>query len=323
MEKNKKVDIKMIIIIVLTVALLVLCVFLGKQISTTTELESNRSNAERNVNEKISYAKSSYSCDVGATIETTITITGGKSDSKIKSFSTTNTEIATIEKSSQGDNKSKINVKIKCIKAGTVTLKAESNGGASTTASLTVNEVQDKIVFNKTNYTCKEGDRFDASVTSNSRVSSITSSNEEITMVSTISSSGNTYVAHMSCSKAGTVKLTAKTESGVSATANVTVTKSQETVKFSAASYTCKVGEVINTMVRTAKGDYSFDIGNLTYSSADSSIATIEEGNTKGLIPNCTGCYTIHMTCKKVGTTKLIAKFSDSVKDVATITVTK
>lgn len=323
MEKsNKKRDIKISISIILTAFLLVLCVFLGKQISTTSKLQSTDLNTERNVNEKISYAKSSYSCDEGKIIETTITITDGTEASKIKSFSTSNLEIATIEKSSQGDNKSTIKVKITCKKVGIVTLKAESNGGAETTSSLTVNEVQDTIAFDKKNYSCKEGDRFNVNVTSTSAIASYISDNEEIAMIDPLSSNGNKYVAAVACSNVGTVKLTAKSVNGATAVASLTVTKATESVRFSASNYNCKVGEVINTMVRTGKGDYSHDIGSLTYSSDDPSIATIESGNTQGLIPNCTGCHTIHMTCKKVGTTKLTAKYTDSVKDVATITVT-
>ena len=91
----------------------------------------------------INYKEESYTCDIGQEISTTITAEGPNDKiATIKSYSSNNTNIATIEKDLENDIKcvNCIAVKIKCKNSGTVTLTATSSEGVTTKVSMTVND---------------------------------------------------------------------------------------------------------------------------------------------------------------------------------------
>lgn len=119
----------------------------------------------------ISYDKQSYSCKEGETITTNISVEfSGLIPSHdieileqptVKSYKSSNTNIATIEKHPTivSKNANSETVLIKCLKTGDVVLSAISNLGATTTSKVSVaNKIETgKIIFEKNNYDVSYG----------------------------------------------------------------------------------------------------------------------------------------------------------------------
>ena len=129
----------------------------GKNDKTTTVMKK----VEKKKNNSISYDKTSYTCTEGTKIDAIITATSDDLSATVKSYSSTNPEIATVTKHPTMAVKC-VNceaVQITCNKSGKTTLTAESTTGAKTTTTVNV-AAKDKgtIAYDKTSYSCNAGE---------------------------------------------------------------------------------------------------------------------------------------------------------------------
>ena len=164
-----------------------------------------------------------------------ITATGGSTPAGIKSYSSSNTNVATID-----DNTSvQVNcyncriVRVVCKKAGSVILSATSTTGATTTSSLTVNKDVGTISFAQSSYTCKAGESFQTLITAIgpegqiATVSTFKSSNTNIATIDTnvtmVPNCYNCRMVRVNCLKSGTVSLSATSSTGAKTVSNLTV----------------------------------------------------------------------------------------------------
>ena len=271
----------------------------------------------------ISFKESSYSCNVGQTFETIITATNSSNNATVKTYSSSNASIASVD-----DNVSEVPkcynckaIRVICHKEGTVKLTATSSTGAQVTANLTVNTMG-TISFRESSYACIEGESFQTTiiVSKNATVKSYTSSNTTIASIigegTTIGGCTNCKTIVVACHKEGTVKLTATSSTGAKATANLTV-NSKGTISFKESSYSCKVGETFETII-TAN---PYDATVKTYTSSNTSIASVDDNVSEE--PRCYNCKAIRVICKKEGIIKLTATSSKGAKATVTLTVQK
>ena len=280
----------------------------------------------------ITFDQSSFSCEEGEKLTTTITA-GGSLNARVESYTSSNTSIATIEKHPTISVKciNCIAVQITCKKAGDVTLSAKSNEGAKTTAKVKVKSVEEKIFFDKSDYSCKAGEKVSATITAigNFRtkvpmVESFKSENDEIARIIkhpdyTIKCI-NCVAVQINCNKVGTTAISAVSTTGAKGRATVTVTEAEKAkISFDKSSYTCVAGEKIDTTI-TAVGSGDKVETVASYTSSNTSIATIEKHPDYTL--KCINCVAVQITCKKSGTVTLTAKSSSGAKGTSTVKVT-
>lgn len=287
----------------------------------------------------ISFEKSTYSCEAGKTIETTITaINSSDPNVYVNSFDSNNKIIATIERNNEENPNCKncIAVKINCLTPGNATFTATSSTKATTTASLEVTKQLGTILFDKDKYICKPNTSFIATITATNlyqvvKVDSFSSSNTNIATIekdtSLVNSCTNCQRVKVTCKNSGEVTLSAKSTTGATTKSTVTVEKIDiGTISFDKNSYNCRQGEEITATI-TANSTDSSTVS--SYSSSNPTIATIEKNPT--LTPNCTNCVAVKISCKKNGSVTLSAKSSTgattssniNVKGVGTISYEK
>ncbi len=280
----------------------------------------------------ITFDQSSFSCEEGEKLTTTITA-GGSLNSRVESYTSSNTSIATIEKHPTISVKCMncIAVQITCKKAGDVTLTAKSNEGVQTTAKVKVKSVEEQIFFNKTDYTCKAGEKISATITAlgNFRtkvpaVESFKSENEEIAGIIKHPDYNikcmNCIAVQINCNKAGTTALSAVSTTGAKGRATVTVTEAEKAkISFDKSSYTCVAGEKIDTTITAiGSGDKVETVA--SYTSSNTAVATIEKNPDISI--KCINCLAVRITCKKSGSVTLTAKSSSGAKGTSTVKVT-
>ena len=188
----------------------------------------------------ISFSKSSYTCKAGETFTTLLTAYSGSSGtvSRIKSYSSSNTNIATIDDKVQEQTNciNCRNLRVTCKKAGTVTLNAESTTGAKGSASVTVTQNSvGTINLEKSSYTCNVGEVFETLVRAESgsdgniaSIKSFSSSNPDIVMVDDNASEQpkciNCRNLRVTCKKSGTATINVESSLGAKNSASVNVT---------------------------------------------------------------------------------------------------
>ena len=292
----------------------------------------------------IKFDQNQYHCKTGQSIN--VMITAGSNTPgvfpTVKSMSTSNATIATIEDGYvDGSVTNCIDCRaahIVCKKEGTVTLTAVSSTGVKTTSStVTVEKEIGWIQYDQESYSCSEGKVIDAMIRTGSNVASVipsvtgfSSNNTNIATIENGTSTGavtnciDCRAVHITCKKAGTVTLTATSSTGATTTATVTVKEADKgTISFDKASYTCKVGKVIDTMIRTSVSGDQMPSAVSSFSSSNTAVAIIENGTSGGAVTNCIDCRAVHITCKKVGTSTLKATSSTGATGTATVTVSK
>ena len=243
----------------------------------------------------IKFDQNSFTCNAGETFETMVTATTTSGTATIKSYSSSNTNIATIDDKATSQPKciNCRNLRVTCIKAGTVTLSATSSTGARTAASLTVKENIGTIKFEKTSYTCNAGQTFETMITATggstpAGIKSYSSSNTNVaTIDDNTSVQVNCYncrIVRVVCKKAGSVILSATSTTGATTTSSLTVNKDVGTISFAQSSYTCKAGESFQTLI-TAIGPEGQIATVSTFKSSNTNIATIDTNVT--MVPNC------------------------------------
>ena len=293
----------------------------------------------------ISFDKETYSCNEGESFNVLIKST--PSDSTISNFKSSNTAIASIERSTglQVNCKNCLVAKVTCKKQGNVKLEATSSKKATTSSIVTVNKKENlkgsieeeitsepiidigTISYDKTSYTCKEGESFNAVIKaypSTEAVRKISSMNSNI--LSVIENKElqvnckNCLMVKVTCKKAGTTQLMASSSLGAETTSKVTVSKKEKNIGkiyYDKTSYTCKEGESFNALIKTNLADSTvYKIG-----SNNSYVATLAQN--KGLQVNCKNCLMVKVTCKKAGTTYLTSTSSTGAETKSKVTVSK
>ena len=303
---------------------------------------------------KVSFDKSSYTCDVGSNKKITATITAGID--KIKSVESSDKSIASVSFKQTGTSgTSKIyTATITCKKKGSVTITATSNLKAKGTAKVTVKEstvVTGEIHFAEKTYSCKPGKTLTIDAFGTQQVSKVTSSDKKIATVSLTgmfetATNGNlkdeavsrcavfskeaasrchsyTYSQmKVKCIKEGSVNITATTKGGAKAVAKVKVSKDagskKSTVKFDK-DYTCVVGKSITGKITISNAAKDEKIKSVK--SSDTKIATVALKG--GISGSGTKTQNITIKCVKTGTVKLTATTSAKTSGTAKVTVTK
>ncbi len=229
--------------------------------------------------------------------------------------------------------------RIDCLKNGTVTLTATTAKGTKKTAKLTVKTTvsKSKVTFGD-KYKCSAGETISGLVkitnTSGEHIdlediSKVTSSNDKIAKVSLdgdgfFSQSKTTekyQKIKINCIKEGTVTLKATTNTNVTGSGSVTVSKNGVVtpvitgVRFTKDSYECTVGKsseiIINTIGTSLQNAYSnnFMIGYLAFQ------GSVQTGSGSNESTN----HTFKVNCLKEGTTTLTAVTKDGKSATATL----
>lgn len=282
----------------------------------------------------IEFDKTSYTCSAGEKISASISASSSNLNTTVKSYNSSNTSIATIEKHPSISIKSPnaVAVQINCIKEGTVTLNATSSTGATTSSKLKVNaQLQDlgTIEFAKTNYTCAAGEEISTIITakSNNDKATVKSYVSDNTSIATIEKDPNVAVkcincvaVRIKCKASGTVTLTSTSSTGATANSKVTVAKADlGSIAFDKTSYTCTEGEKITTNITATSNDLSARVA--SYKSGNTSIVTIEKH------PNITAkspqVVTVQVNCISEGQATLLATSSKGITTSVRIIVKK
>ena len=303
---------------------------------------------------KVTFDKSSYTCDVGNNKKVTATISAGID--KITSVESSDKSIASVSfKQSGTSGTAKVyTATITCKKKGSVTITATSELKAKGTAKVTVKEstvVTGEIAFAEKTYYCKPGKTLTIDAFGSQEVNKVTSSNKNIATVSltgmyATTTNGNlkddavsrcavyskeaaqrchSYIysqMKVKCIKEGSVNITATTKGGAKAVAKVTVSKDsgskKSTVKFDK-TYSCVVGKTITgklTITNAAKDETIKSV-----KSSDNKIATVAlKGNISG---SGTKTQEVTIKCVKTGTVTLTATTSAKSSGTTKVTVTK
>ena len=296
-----------------------------------TAFDENNNKKEANVivsdaTGAILFDKKEYSCTVGDTIKAQITATS-QSNALIKSVTSNNVKIASLEKENNSNCNNCTFIKIKCNKVGSTVISATSSTGAIGQAAVKVNEKNvGTISFDKNVYRCDEGKTIEVTITAsgdNIKVSSYTSSNNEVATIvkhpTKTLKCMNCLLAQLKCIKAGTVTLSAKSSTGATTKSTVNVVKENNPdtnigkVTFDKTNFSCNTGEKFATLITGTDPIKE-------YKSADTSIATIAR-KTDGLQPNCSNCAYVEVTCKKKGTTTLTASTMKGATTSSKVTV--
>ena len=219
-------------------------------------------------------------------------------------------------------------VRVVCKNNGTAKLTATSTSGATTSSSLTVSKDVGTISYEKSSYTCSAGDKIETLITAHStdltaKVSGFGSSNVEVATIATSTTRypncSNCKAVVITCKKAGSVNLTAKSSTGATTNASVTVSVGKGTISFESASYSCKAGKSIETLVTAYNlSDPSVRVKSVSTSNVE--IATVATSTTR--YPNCSNCRAIKITCKKKGTVTLSATSTTGASGTAKVTIT-
>ena len=269
----------------------------------------------------IAYAQPSYTCKVGETISTTITAKYDGNDSEdfivptVKTYTSANTAIAKVQKHSTlaVNCINCVAVEIKCLSPGTTTLNATSSLGASTSVKVVVEQPKNTIEFDKTSYSCTEGQKIDAIITATSddlsaRVKSYKSSNTSVATIVKHPTMAvkciNCQAVQISCLKTGKVTLSAESTTGATTSVPLTVSEDKGTISYEQTSYSCKAGEKISTIITATSNDASARVK--SYTSTNTSIAKVEKHPT--MVVKCINCVAVEISCLKEGKVSLTAE---------------
>ena len=322
------------------VAVSIKCVAEGK--TTLKATSDTGATASANITVKkvpagsINFSKSSYECSLGEKFTTDITVYSNSSYNKpdgLKSYKSNDTSIVALEASnSQPRCIGCMSIDVKCLKIGTTTITATTNFGGSVTASVKVKQDLGKINFEKSSYTCTEGDTIETSAyaeTSNNNEagspnyiqnlpfpSSIISNDTSIATLTEAlingKGGGSSKTFAIKCLKAGKTTLSAVSSTGATVSVPITVKEKPSTVTFNPSSISCTAGKTTNVQI-----SYSPDIS-YEFTSENTQIATT---NKSAIQLNASGTVSFDVKCVKAGSTKLKFKLSNGFEKTLNVTV--
>ncbi len=272
--------------------------------------------------ETINFAQESYTCTEGESITTTVSSSYGSNVSI--SYLTDNSTLATITKTGNGTSTCPKcqTIRIDCKKPGTATLSAQYNGTKGT-AKVTINKNKGAISFANNVYTCKAGAsvkttlKLTKPVTTSSKITFSSSNTSTATIEKdsgTTPSCSDCVAVKITCKKEGSVTLNAEADTGATASSTLTISGVVEQVSFKDSKYECYKGKSISVKVNTTSGPSA----NITYTSSDKSIATVEKNTS-----SCSGCQNITINCVGTGKATLTATSIDDITSSTTVEVTK
>ena len=223
----------------------------------------------------------------------TVTLSAAKTPSNSAesiTWSSSDTSVATV--SSSGVVTAK--------KSGTATITAKATNGKTAACTITVSPILTDLKVSPTSSTIFEGKTLTLSTvkTPSNSTESITWSSSN-TNVATVSSSGV-----VTAKKSGTATITAKATNGKTATSAITVSPVLTDLKISPASSTVYEGK---TVTLSAAKTPSNSAESITWSSSDTSVATV---SSSGVV-----------TAKKSGTATITAKATNGKTATCKITV--
>ncbi len=322
------------------VAVSIKCVAEGK--TTLKATSDTGATASANITVKkipagsINFSKSSYECNLGEKFTTDITVYSNSSYNKpdgLKSYKSNDTSIVALEASNtQPRCIGCMSVDVKCLKIGTTTITATTNFGGSVTANVKVKQDLGKINFEKSSYTCTEGDTIETSVsatTSNNNEAGSPNYIQSLPFPSSFSSGDNSVATltedlangkgggtskalAIKCLKAGKTTLSAVSSTGATVSVPITVKEKPSTITFNPSSISCTAGKTTSVQI-----SYSPDIS-YEATTENTQISTI----TKSPIQlNTSNTISFDVKCIKAGSTKLKFKLSNGFEKSLNITV--
>lgn len=270
----------------------------------------------------ISFDKTSFECEEGQTLKTTLSVSNSVYDS-IASYASSNTSVATLTPSSTQPNCAGCLVlDITCKQRGNATLSATSKNGSGVAASIKVNADVGTISLGKSSFSCVEGEQFTFLVTAKTNntsggnaatIKSVTSSDTSVVSFTDAHLQTNCVGCHnylATCKKTGTATITATSGTGAKATASVNVSGASSSITFVPSSITCNKGKVIDLLVNYSGTFDSFAVTENFIASAKKS--SIQPGGSK---------MSLDVTCSEKGSTTLVFKTKDKGSKAITITV--
>lgn len=167
------------------------------------------------------------------------------------------------------------------------------------------------VKYTQSSYSCEEGQTIDTMIRaySSNGIATVTGFGSSNNRIATVEANPDLAVncascvaVRITCKKAGNVNLYAKSSDGVMNKTPIEVRPHEDTVSFEKSSYSCLSGDSFTTMIR------STGMSSISYESRNTRVATIEAN--QGLQTNCINCTLVRITCKKPGTTRLVARSS-------------
>ena len=304
----------------------------------------NKTTVERKIEKKIqekgtiSFDQSSYTCKVGEKFDAVIEANSNDQTARVSSYNSNNANIATVVKHPTETLKciNCVAVQIECKTAGTTTLLATSNKGATT--SVTVNVEQDEVIeeqgtirYEQASYTCKAGEKIETIIKAEGNnpslgISSYDSNNTNIAVVyqnpNYAIKTPSQKAVIIECKTVGTTTLSATSTTGATTSVTVKVEKKETTedkgnISFDQISYTCKVGEKIDAVIEANNNDQTARVS--TYKSNNENIATVIKHPTMAV--KCINCVAVQIECKTAGTTTLSATSNKGATTSVTVKV--
>ncbi|MGL4850923.1 MAG: phage tail spike protein [Clostridium sp.] len=246
---------------------------------------------------------SSKSCYVGDYFDITATVNPSNATNKTITWSSTNTNIATVSSSGR----------VTARKAGTVTIKATSNNGKVAQCSVRVDEIDTTIPvtgveLTETSKNCIVGDTFRLT----HRVKPSNATNTSVTWSSSNRNVATVSQGEVTTLSKGTCSITVRTADGgytSSCTVNVedesTPTIPVSSITVMPSSKTCHIDNTFK-LTATVSPSNATDT-TVTFSSSHSSVATVDS---KGLV-----------TAKSIGTTTITARTHNNKTATCTVEV--
>ena len=233
---------------------------------------------------KVTLDKTSVKLTKGATAQLKATVSPSDATNKTITWSSSNTSVAKVK-----------NGKITAIKDGTATITAKSSNGKKATCKVTVSgsaKAVTSVTLNKTSLTLYIG----GSAELTAKITPSDATNKTITWSSSNPSVATVKNGKVTALKAGTAKITAKSNNGKTATCNVTV-KNEQAIHPTGITMVQK--DVTIAVGKTKQLNASVTPANATektikWTSSDSKVATVSSsGLVKGIKP---GTVTITAT---------------------------
>ena len=300
----------------------------------------NKTTVERKIEKKIqekgtiSFDQSSYTCKVGEKFDAVIEANSNDQTARVSSYNSNNANIATVVKHPTETLKciNCVAVQIECKTAGTTTLLATSNKGATT--SVTVNVEQDEVIeeqgtirYEQASYTCKAGEKIETIIKAEGNnpslgISSYDSNNTNIAVVyqnpNYAIKTPSQKAVIIECKTVGTTTLSATSTTGATTSVTVKVENIDKgNISFDQTSYTCKVGEKIDAVIEANNNDQTARVS--TYKSNNENIATVIKHPTMAV--KCINCVAVQIECKTAGTTTLSATSNKGATTSVTVKV--
>ena len=293
----------------------------GKTTLKVTNSEKETASVEVTVNKRpagtLTFNKTEYECLEGDKISASLNVRGGYYDD-ISSYQSSDKTTAAISVSTkQPECVGCLNIDILCINPGSTTLTATSKNGATTNAVVNVKKEVGTIIFDKSSYSCNEGDTLTATITAsgakNTAVQTFNSSNEMVAKIEKDSSTSNDkVVTKIICIKGGETYINATSTTGATAKVPVIVKRVDSYISFTPEKISCNAGKNKSVVIRYNPATIE------SYKILDASVAT---SKISSIQPGSVGQMALDISCLKAGTTTLNFKLTNGFEKNLTIEV--